>query len=61
MAKARQLLASTVRPVNQIAMEAGYTNFSYFTKLFRKNTGMTPNEYRKSHRTAPSNGTEARP
>ena len=61
MAKARQLLASTARPVNQIAMEAGYTNFSYFTKLFRKNTGMTPNEYRKSHRTAPSNGAEARP
>ena len=48
MAKARQLLSTTARPVNQIAVEAGYTNFSYFAKLFRKTTGMTPNEYRKS-------------
>ena len=48
MAKARQLLSATARPVNQIAVEAGYTNFSYFAKLFRKTTGMNPNEYRKS-------------
>ena len=50
MGKAKQLLACTARPVNRIAVEVGYTNFSYFAKLFRKTTGMTPNEYRKSRK-----------
>ena len=50
MSRARQLLSDTAAPVNQIAVEVGYTNFSYFTKLFRKTTGMAPNEYRRAHR-----------
>lgn len=50
MSRARQLLSDTAAPVNQIAVEVGYTNFSYFTKLFRKTTGMAPNEYRRTHR-----------
>lgn len=49
MARAKQLLTETTEPVNRIAIEVGYTNFSYFTKLFRKTAGMPPNEYRKMH------------
>lgn len=47
MQRAKQILVETKKPVNQIAAEVGYTNFSYFAKLFKRSEGMTPNEYRK--------------
>ena len=47
--KAKELLAGTSLPVNAVAMHVGYSNFAYFTKLFRETTGVTPNEYRKQH------------
>jgi len=33
-----------------VALAAGYDNFSYFSKLFRRNEGMSPSEYRKGKR-----------
>ncbi|MCI8389375.1 MAG: helix-turn-helix domain-containing protein [Roseburia sp.] len=45
--RAKELLISTSQPIHQIACSVGYTNFSYFAKLFRKYTQCTPNEYRK--------------
>ncbi len=45
--QAKELLLSTDLPIHQIACSVGYTNFSYFAKLFRKYTQCTPNEYRK--------------
>lgn len=45
--KAKELLMNTEQPIHQIACSVGYTNFSYFAKLFRKYTQCTPNEYRK--------------
>ena len=45
--KARILLEHSDMPVHAVSMEVGYNNFSYFTKLFREKTGLTPNEYRK--------------
>lgn len=45
---AKQLLSTTAYPVSVVAMKAGYTNFSYFSKLFKKKTDLTPNEYRKN-------------
>lgn len=44
--KAKDYLAHSGLPVSQIALEVGYSNFSYFSKSFRDLTGMTPNEYR---------------
>lgn len=44
--KARDYLAHSGLPVSRIALEVGYSNFSYFSKTFRDLTGMTPNEYR---------------
>ncbi|MDO4322387.1 MAG: response regulator [Lachnospiraceae bacterium] len=44
---AKELLEDTSMPINVISMYVGYNNFSYFTKVFRENTGMSPNEYRK--------------
>ncbi|MDF2541427.1 MAG: two component transcriptional regulator, AraC family [Herbinix sp.] len=44
---AKQLLADTDRTVIQVSEEVGYTDLKYFTKLFKKSTGLTPSEYRK--------------
>lgn len=46
MEKAKDYLEHSSLPVSRIAMEVGYSNFSYFSKTFRDFTGMTPNEYR---------------
>lgn len=45
--QAKRLLAQTDKLVSDVAIEVGMDNFSYFSTLFRKYTGLTPNEYRK--------------
>lgn len=50
MQAACSLLSHTQIPVGLIASKLGYTNFSYFSQIFRRNTGMTPLEYRQTHR-----------
>ena len=40
-------LAETKEPINNIALEVGYDNFSYFSQIFKKKTGLKPNEYRR--------------
>ncbi len=47
LGQAKALLLSTDRKVSDIAADVGFDNFSYFSTLFKKNLGMTPNEYRK--------------
>lgn len=48
--KATQLLISNPsKKVSDIADELGYSNLTYFTKLFKERYGMTPTQYRKSH------------
>ena len=44
---AKQLLAGTSMPVSNISFSVGYTNYAYFTRLFRKKTGESPTEYRE--------------
>ena len=46
---AKELLAKTDYPVKQVADSVGYGNYSYFTKLFKRNTGLTPQAYRQTH------------
>lgn len=46
MERAKQMLRSSDETIGNIAFEVGYDNFSYFSQLFRKNTGMSPKEYR---------------
>jgi transcriptional regulator GlxA family with amidase domain len=43
---ARQQLASSERPISEIAIEAGFSDQSHFGRHFRRLTGMTPREYR---------------
>ena len=42
-------LVRTNMPVSIIASKVGHTNFSHFSKIFKKVTGLTPNEYRQTH------------
>ena len=46
--RAKELLERTVLTISEIAIETGYSNTAYFTKMFKKYTnGVTPREYRK--------------
>lgn len=45
--KAKMLLITTTLPVTEIAQRVGINNSSYFSKVFTKYTGRTPNKYRK--------------
>lgn len=47
---ARQLLATTTLSIKQVAMRVGFPDQLYFTRLFRRETGMTPTEYQQTHR-----------
>ena len=46
---AAAMLKSTNLPISVIASNIGYTNFSYFTQVFRKSYGMSPTEYRQNN------------
>lgn len=45
--KAQEMLITTGQSINDIAVQVGYINFSSFTRMFKKQTGLTPGEYRK--------------
>ena len=45
--RAKKLLVSTEKRVSEIAFECGFGSASYFSKMFYKNEGITPSEYRK--------------
>lgn len=46
---AQELLTGTDWPIKQVAEAAGYGNYSYFTRLFKRNLGSTPQAYRQKH------------
>ena len=48
--KAKELLVDTSDPVGVISLRIGYDNYAYFSKIFRENIGMPPNEYRKKRK-----------
>lgn len=50
--KARELLARTDASLIQVCLDCGFSDPSYFAKVFRKYTGRTPGEYRRSRRTS---------
>lgn len=43
------LLKDPAKKVKEVAVAVGYENISYFTQIFAKKYGVTPNEYRKSY------------
>lgn len=44
--KAKELLADITVNIKEIGQEVGYRDSSYFTKVFKRITGVTPSEYR---------------
>lgn len=46
--EAKKLLTETNHKVYEICEMVGYSDNPYFTKTFKKHTGMTPNQYRNS-------------
>lgn len=47
LGKAGQLLVAGDRSIQEIAWEVGYEDAAYFSRLFRRHTGMSPSQYRK--------------
>jgi len=46
---AQKLLLNTTLSVKEICFESGYTSAAYFNQMFRKQTGMSPKEYRENY------------
>lgn len=46
ISRARSLLADTRLPVTEVCFEAGFANLSNFNRIFLRETGMTPRQYR---------------
>lgn len=50
---ARKLLEASNKLVSEIAVETGFWDQSHLTKLFKRERGITPSEYRRRYRTEP--------
>ncbi len=46
--ESQHLLETTNYPISKISDQIGFSSQSYFSQVFRKRTGYTPNQYRKS-------------
>ena len=53
LGRAKELLRTTGEKSSWIAYEAGYNDAHYFSYIFKKNTGMTPSEYRLRYHNQP--------
>jgi AraC-like DNA-binding protein len=49
--EARNLLLNSGKSISEIGYDLGYNEKSYFTRVFRKKTGVTPSEYREQMNT----------
>ncbi len=45
--KAKELLRNSEMNINEVAMSVGFCDQNYFTKMFKKHTGITPSKYIK--------------
>ncbi len=45
--QAKLLLAETYKTVTEIALDVGFSDSSYFSRVFRRETGMSPTDYRQ--------------
>ena len=46
--RAKQLLLESTLPISEISLQVGYTNFSHFTHIFHRETGVTPGDFRRT-------------
>ena len=50
LSKAKTLLANTNLSIEQISLKCGFNEYSYFTRLFKKQFGQTPTNYREENK-----------
>ncbi|GIP18946.1 hypothetical protein J40TS1_45880 [Paenibacillus montaniterrae] len=50
MEKASSLLAHTDLSIQEVAIESGFEELNYFSKVFKKHFGLSPTTYRKTHK-----------
>jgi len=50
---AKELLLDPTKRTKEIGEMVGYPSSSYFSKIFRQKTGMTPSEYRTKYIESP--------
>ena len=51
MQRAEELIVRSRMNFSEIAFKVGFSDPKYFTKCFKKETGMTPSEYRQKYLT----------
>lgn len=56
--RAKMLLTMTDRKVTSVHAGCGFSRYSYFSRLFRRKTGMTPVQYRRQFRAGTPAGTD---
>ena len=44
---AKKMLDDSTRTINEVALSSGFSDQSYFSKMFSKLYGMTPSDYRR--------------
>ena len=49
MEHAKHLLIREGKSISEVAAELGYSNFSYFSRLFKHIVGLTPSEYKRRY------------
>jgi AraC-like DNA-binding protein len=47
--KAKELLLTSKIPIKQVAELSGFEDFYYFSKVFKKETGLSPMQFRKAN------------
>ena len=58
--EAKRLLESTELPMDDISEQTGYSDTSFFRRLFKRLTGLTPSKYRKMFQPILKNALEQR-
>ncbi len=48
--KAKDLLEHTNLQIQEVAIKVGYADIAYFSRIFRRETGITPSNYRSQYR-----------
>lgn len=51
---AKEYFEHTNEPINSVAVKVGYDNFSYFSKVFKEVTGLSPKEYKRQYSELPT-------
>lgn len=46
---AKTLLRATALRCHEVSLRCGYDNIQFFHRLFKRNTGLTPGQYRRQH------------